>query len=870
MLSTRSLLYRIIFLVPALFSLILGISSCATKVAAFTPLTVLSIVGGNVLVEKPGTNNWNNGQEGMTLEADDKIKTDVGASASITFFDGSTIDLDGSTEISLDELLSKSSTSPKTIKIGQTIGETSSSIVKAVDPASRYEVDTPAGVAAVGGSKMVVTVATDGTTQVYNVEGIVSFMAQGQEVMIPVGSVSLAKPGEVPNTPQPGIPPESNALSAMSISSRIGWQQSSLYLNAGDKFYVEYKGGSWSADYANLPYVGPAGYSADINKTITSGNKIDSSVPYGCLLSEVGNGEEIPIANKGGPFTADASGFLSLRINDTDTALRDNDGAITVNLRGPASKSTTKTVNNVSNVGWNIENNPYLQGNPLYAIWGSSSSDVFAVGAEGTILHYNGKAWSNMTLNAACSLWSVWGSSSSDVFAVGNVYNSPLSVILHYNGNTWSTITTGTTSQLNSVWGSSSSDIFAVGTEGTILHYNGKAWSTMTSGIKKELNGVWGSSASDVFAVGNASNGTGGTILHYDGKAWSIMSSTMDYLLAVWGSSSSDVLALGVDGTILHYDGNAWSTMTPSTVYPLFGVWGSSSSDVFAVGDGSTILHYNGKGWNTMTGSSYNGLNAVWGSSSSDVFAVGAQGTILYYDGKTWVIMTSGTTNQLNSIWGSGPIDVFAVGDKGPTLHYDGRAWTAVTNDTTDILNGFWGSAPSDVFGVGFDMNGEGLILQYNGETWSTIASNTNQLNSVWGSSSSDVFAVGDGGTILQYNGEAWSTVTSGTTNQLNSVWGSSSSDVFAAGVTGTILHYDGKAWSIMTSGTTNQLNSIWGNSSSDVFAVGDGGIILRYNGETWSTITSGTMNQLNSVWGSSSSDVFAVGDGGLILHYSP
>ena len=332
MLLTRSLFYRIVFLVPVLFSLMLGVSSCATKVAAFTPLTVLSIVGGNVEIQQPGTSNWTNGKEGITLEAGDKVKTDAGATATITFFDGSTIELNGSTEISLDELLSKSSTSPKTIKIGQTIGETSSSIVKLVDPASHYEVDTQAGVAAVGGSKMVVTVATDGTTGVYNLEGIISFTAQGQEVMIPVGSVSTATPGQVPSTPQPGTPPLINATGVTSISSQTGWQQTGLYLNAGDKFYVDYSGGSWTVDYKNFPYVGPAGYTADIDKTIVPGYKFDASVPYGYLLGEVDNGKEIRIGDNSGPYTTDVSGFLSLRINDSDATLGDDDGAITVNL----------------------------------------------------------------------------------------------------------------------------------------------------------------------------------------------------------------------------------------------------------------------------------------------------------------------------------------------------------------------------------------------------------------------------------------------------------------------------------------------------------------------------------------------------------
>ena len=35
------------------------------------------------------------------------------------------------------------------------------------------------------------------------------------------------------------------------------------------------------------------------------------------------------------------------------------------------------------------------------SVWGSSGSDVFAVGGIGTILHYDGKAWSDMSSGAA-------------------------------------------------------------------------------------------------------------------------------------------------------------------------------------------------------------------------------------------------------------------------------------------------------------------------------------------------------------------------------------------------------------------------------------------------------------------------------------
>jgi alpha-tubulin suppressor-like RCC1 family protein len=223
-----SLLYRILFLVPMMLSLLLGITSCRTNTGnnsstANNPLTILSIVGGNVLVQRSGSSDWSNGKQGITLEAGDKIKTDIGATATITFFDGSVIELNSSTEISLDELLVKSSTSPKTIKIGQTIGETLSRTVKLVDPASEYQITTPSAVAAVRGTTMQVAVAANGSTSVANVEGSVSVTAQGKEIIIPPGQHSLVESGQAPSPPQPGL------ISTLGVGGTIwtwGWNQS--------------------------------------------------------------------------------------------------------------------------------------------------------------------------------------------------------------------------------------------------------------------------------------------------------------------------------------------------------------------------------------------------------------------------------------------------------------------------------------------------------------------------------------------------------------------------------------------------------------------------------------------------------------------
>ncbi|HEX9128783.1 MAG TPA: invasin domain 3-containing protein, partial [Gemmatimonadaceae bacterium] len=110
--------------------------------------------------------------------------------------------------------------------------------------------------------------------------------------------------------------------------------------------------------------------------------------------------------------------------------------------------------------------------------------------APGTII------WSSIPTD---TLHGVWGSSASDVWAVGNS-----GAIRHYNGTIWSGVSSGTSQSLMGVWGTSASDVWAVGgASGTILHYNGTSWSSLLErGQPGILYGVWGGSASDVWVVG--------------------------------------------------------------------------------------------------------------------------------------------------------------------------------------------------------------------------------------------------------------------------------------------------------------------------------------------------------------------------------
>ena len=164
-------------------------------------LTMLSITKGSVFVMKAGTDNWIAAQVGMSLKPGDTVKSGDSSSAEITFFDGSTIELQTGTEIEVVSL-NISDTGSTTIKLKQTIGSTISRVTKLVDSASSYEVETPACVAAVRGSIMLLDVIEGGVTWVTNFEGNIWVIANGVELKIPQGRKCIITPGQPPQLVQ--------------------------------------------------------------------------------------------------------------------------------------------------------------------------------------------------------------------------------------------------------------------------------------------------------------------------------------------------------------------------------------------------------------------------------------------------------------------------------------------------------------------------------------------------------------------------------------------------------------------------------------------------------------------------------------------
>lgn len=283
---------------------------------------------------------------------------------------------------------------------------------------------------------------------------------------------------------------------------------------------------------------------------------------------------------------------------------------------------------------------------------------VRAARLMGTALRGSGTSFTSTTTGVPGALYGVFGSSSSDVWAVGEA-----GAILHWTGSAWSAVAAPAQALLHGVWGAAPNDVWAVGDGGTTLHYTGSAFRAVASGTLSGLRAISGTAANNVWAVGEA-----GLILRYNGSVWSSTYVGTEHLNAVWAASSTEAWAVGDNGTALHFVGGAWTAVPTNLNRALLGVWGSGPSDVWIVGEtpqtdpSGIILRWNGAALSPMTGAPQRTLYAVAGTGKSDVWITGEQGTVLRYTGASLTSVPSGTDRGLLSAWTGTTGEVWAVG----------------------------------------------------------------------------------------------------------------------------------------------------------------------------------------------------------------
>jgi hypothetical protein len=508
----------------------------------------------------------------------------------------------------------------------------------------------------------------------------------------------------------------------------------------------------------------------------------------------------------------------------------------------------------------------------LRAVWGSSKDDVWVVGQNEMLLHFDGKSWTPIHLMiGAIELTSVFGTSARDVWIVG-----ASKFVMHFNGTSWTRMdATMTWDVFRSGW-SSADEVWVLG-DTTLNHFDGKSWSSVTRPANSVQSSVWGRAGHEAWIAGQA-----GTIEHWNssgeqrGTDVPGSSGTANFR-ALWGRTDSDGWAVGEKGRLAHWSDAGWSDGPHLTDSNLNAAWSYGDSTWF-VGDGGTFLEFDGQSWSANPLAA-RGAKRLWGTSARDVWAVGRE--FLHWDGNFWQVVARPGSDEALALWGSGSADTWATGTNGLLLHWDGAAWQLSQSPSSADITGIWGSSSRDIWAV----DTYGHFLHYDGIYWRiSSAQNFGPLTSVWGRTASDIIAI-SGSTRIQYNGTTWSLLprhpkeaptykTAFGNGSLVWIGGNVPWSAYkAGGARAELGRWDGNAMADDLEPTTppepiilnyTSVEAGWADSADDMWLALSG--VVHWDGAKWSYSATGGSSSVTALWGTPS-DLWALTRAGQIIN---
>jgi hypothetical protein len=288
--------------------------------------------------------------------------------------------------------------------------------------------------------------------------------------------------------------------------------------------------------------------------------------------------------------------------------------------------------------------------------------------------------WTVVTENQPSSLLSVWGSSTSDVWVVGaDARDGAGPFVAHYDGAGWTKLDSGERNvDLWWVKGFDGGPVFMSGSNGTILKYENGAFTKLPTPGSLIVFGMWGEVANDVWAVGGNFAG-GGFAWRFDGTAWTNVDAvpaditSQGTCFKVNGLTANDLWISGTNGTTLHWNGTSLDREDVPVEASLLSVGGNSKRFITVGGAFDGVIYENeGDGWKSAISGGGPVLTGV-AVSEDDAYAVGQFGTVLRRGSTGWKPEPDRVTDQnLHATWIDPDGGVWAVGG-----HFDTPPMTA-------------------------------------------------------------------------------------------------------------------------------------------------------------------------------------------------
>jgi hypothetical protein len=192
----------------------------------------------------------------------------------------------------------------------------------------------------------------------------------------------------------------------------------------------------------------------------------------------------------------------------------------------------------------------------INGVWVSSTGKVFLIGIKGL---ENPNKPAIMKLSASNKieemslpnmqvewLWNIWGLNDDDIWAVG-----PDGTVLHYDGAAWELQASPVTGDLRAMWGASSNDIYFVGDDSAIVHWNGLELTEVEAPTEgKGYMDILGFDADNIYIIMGA-----GGVIHYDGLEWKVVVQPIyDGFFEIAGKSPNEMY-ISASSSVYFFDG---------------------------------------------------------------------------------------------------------------------------------------------------------------------------------------------------------------------------------------------------------------------------------------------------------------------------
>ena len=553
-----------------------------------------------------------------------------------------------------------------------------------------------------------------------------------------------------------------------------------------------------------------------------------------------------------------------------------------------------------SREGWCWEL-PRPQGLRLAAFWGSGPKDVWAAGERGTLIHFDGVAWSGLVDIVPGGLRALWGSGPNDVWAAGE------GELLHFDGEAWTGSFSEPTRGLGALAGRGSANVWAVGGDAAV-HFDGKAWSPVPVPAQSGLAAVWFEGES-VFAQG----WTG--VFRFDGKAFVVVEKFVPGKEQPVIGPAHARFALDRQQRLLERRSNAWVNAAVASLERIEGSSFRSVSSGWVVTNNGGAIRFDGKKWTRYP--LPNGLfaHALWERAPDDAWAVDLLGAPVHFDGKSWTTPRAPCGDYVTPPAASVAGEIWTVTQRD-LCRLKGNEWQSIGLRAGNSITAIGGSSADDVWiAIGGDLvhwNGEFMAhLRSTPERMPPIENRSETIRAVWARTDTDAWGVGEAGVALRWDGERWARIPSASKETLRAIWSPRASDLWAVGDNGAAVHWNGTTFAEfrtppmgrpgsynLSSDTSlevpadarGNLTGIWGSADDDVWAVGGpagargthcfmgdkglqldkiewGTALLHWDGKSWKAVDTGDVIWLKAIWGRAKDDIWAIGDD-VLMHF--